>query len=476
MNERKLLVDTDTKHTMSSGLQHSEGFEVERIQQSFNIKVYGCIGDSPALKLMSNMIGHNGYYPCYYCDIKGVHIRKPRKRQYPYTPANNCRTVNSFYVLSREAQLKSQNIFGHLGISILEDVLDVPLPHGIIIDYAHVSLLRHFRDVIRVVASSLAPAMRGVQDFSFIKAIELKNLLLYGFIPHFMNYLTTDQLCFISLFTIGIRLLHADSVFNHTTSVTANNLFRQYYADHHKYFSHLANFVLHLHQHFQVLYDCHGPLSSINTFAQEDFIGYISKNKNGATSFDTILAYYYNIDVLLKNLDDKTMHNDNGNICFLILLKNNLGPLDLFLIERKHELFNELNNYHKQNCLCSDFYECIKTYRRFVLFNKIFHSLQYIKRKTTNSYFVQYLYRSEQPEFGIIKVFFQHRRYTYALIQNFQVVNAFSEYFKESQYYALLKQSIDKIYFVLKRTNNSRIVLADKIQRHLIIFENCKGK
>ena len=26
MNERKLLVDTDTKHTMSSGLQHSEGF------------------------------------------------------------------------------------------------------------------------------------------------------------------------------------------------------------------------------------------------------------------------------------------------------------------------------------------------------------------------------------------------------------------------------------------------------------------
>ncbi|CAF4676474.1 unnamed protein product [Rotaria socialis] len=187
------------------------------------------------------MIGHNGYYPCYYCDIKGVHIRKPRKRQYPYTPTSNCRTVNSFYVHSREARLKSQNIFGHLGISILEDVLDVPLPHGIIIDYAHVSLLRHFRDVIRVVASSLAPAVRQRIDDSLIKQRfphffhQLKNLLLYGFIPHFMNYLTTDQLSFISLFTIGIRLLHADSVFNHTTSVTANNLFRQYYADHHKY-------------------------------------------------------------------------------------------------------------------------------------------------------------------------------------------------------------------------------------------------
>ncbi|CAF1684484.1 unnamed protein product [Rotaria magnacalcarata] len=179
---------------------NQRSFEVERIQQSFNIKVYGCIDDSPALKLLSNMIGHNGYYPCYYCDIKGVHIRKPRKKQHPYTLTSNCRTVNSFYVHSREAQLKSQNIFGHLGISILEYVLDVPLPHEIIIDYAHVSLLRHYRDVIQVVASSLAPAvrqriddslikqrfphffhrnMRGVQDFSFIKAIELKNLLLY---------------------------------------------------------------------------------------------------------------------------------------------------------------------------------------------------------------------------------------------------------------------------------------------------------
>ena len=26
MNERKLLIDTDTRHTMSSGLQHSESF------------------------------------------------------------------------------------------------------------------------------------------------------------------------------------------------------------------------------------------------------------------------------------------------------------------------------------------------------------------------------------------------------------------------------------------------------------------
>jgi hypothetical protein len=214
-------------------------FHVEGNQQTYNIKIYGCIGDCPALKLMANINGHTGYFSCYYCQIKGVHIRKPRKRQYRYTPTINYRTVNSFYINSREAQQHNRKVCGHLGISILEDVLDIPLAYGIIIDYAHASLLRHFRDVTRMVSLSLPPAirqkidyslrkqafphffnrkMRGVKDFSFIKAIELKNLLLYGFIPHFMNYLTIDQLCFLSLFIIGIRLLHTDNVFVYSKS------------------------------------------------------------------------------------------------------------------------------------------------------------------------------------------------------------------------------------------------------------------
>ncbi|CAF1583807.1 unnamed protein product [Rotaria magnacalcarata] len=69
-------------------------FQVPNIHASFKVKVYGCIGDSPALKLMCNMIGHNGYLPCYYCDIKGIHVKKARKRQYPYTPSTKYRSIN----------------------------------------------------------------------------------------------------------------------------------------------------------------------------------------------------------------------------------------------------------------------------------------------------------------------------------------------------------------------------------------------
>ena len=308
-------------------------FQIPVIHASFKVKVYGCIGDSPALKLMCNMIGHNGYYPWHYCDIKGIYVQKARKRKYSYTPSIKYRSVNSFYSLSRAAQRKRQNIFGHLGISILENVLDVPLPHGILIDYAHVSLLRHFRDIVRVVWLSLSPMvrdkiddslkkqpfpnffhrkMRGVQEFSFIKATELRNLLLYGFIPHFMPYLTIKQLSFVALFTTGVRLIHSDEVFKDTTTDRAKHLLCRYYADHEQYFLHHANFVLHLHQHFHLLYDYHGPLSSINTFHYEDFIGYVSRNRNGTTSFESILPYYYNIDVFLKNLNEHSMEMNNG--------------------------------------------------------------------------------------------------------------------------------------------------------------------
>lgn len=285
---------------------------------------------------MANMIGHNGYFPCFYCYIEGQHVRQAAKRQYEYQATLHYRTVNSFQIHSREADLNNKNTFGHLGLSILDDVVDIPLPYSLIIDYAHVTLLRHFRGIVQTIVASIAPSvrreldfslrtqafphffhrkMRGVLDLSFIKAIELKNLLLYGFVPHFMRHLTIDQLCFVSLFLIGVRLLHSDYTFISNTSAVAHKLLCKYYEDHHIYFSHHANFVLHLHQHLSEVYKRYGPLSSINTFAQEDFIGHLNKNRNGTTSFENLFAYYYNIDTWLRNSNkNHSIHSVDGKI------------------------------------------------------------------------------------------------------------------------------------------------------------------
>ena len=56
------------------------------------------------------------------------------------------------------------------------------------------------------------------------------------------------------------------------------------------------------------LYDEHGPLSSINTFSYEDFIGYVSKNRNGTVFYHNLLTYYYNIDVHLRNSVQQLNH------------------------------------------------------------------------------------------------------------------------------------------------------------------------
>jgi hypothetical protein len=321
-------------------LRFFQEFQLEHPKQSFRVVVYGCIGDCPALKLLLNMIGHTGYFCCFYCHLKGVHNAEARKRQYPFQLPIDYRTTRSFQENGREAETKGQNVLGHLGASVLEHLVDISLPDCVLIDYTHVSLLRHFRDVVRTISRSLSPEtrksvdkllraqrfphffnrkMRGIEDFSHIKAIELKNLLLYGFIPHFLPHLSIDQLCFLALFIIGIRLLHVDQSFKPLTSTTADNLLSTYYREHHLFFRHHANFVLHLHQHYGRLYDQHGPLSSVNTFAQEDFMGYISSNKNGTKYFGNLMAHYYNIDVHLYHTFEERNSMNDGKFCALDL-------------------------------------------------------------------------------------------------------------------------------------------------------------
>lgn len=142
----------------------------------------------------------------------------------------------------------------------------------------------------------------------------------------------------------------------------------------------------------------------------------------------------------------------------------------------ENSVFPELFNYHKKNCDCNNYHACFKTYHRCLIGKKMYHSLQYVKRKNTISYFIKYAIGGDNFEFGAIKVFFQYKQQTYALVQNFQRVNAFSDYLKESRYYNLLKQSIDTFYFVLKKTNINRFILVKDIEKHMIIFQGILNK
>ena len=76
----------------------------------------------------------------------------------------------------------------------------------------------------------------------------------------------------------------------------SKELFLKYYQDHASNFDDLQlNLVLHLHVHFDQLFDHHGSLCYLGTFGQEDLMGAISKSYNGTRFHGQIITYHYEV-------------------------------------------------------------------------------------------------------------------------------------------------------------------------------------
>ena len=142
----------------------------------YKVLVYGLTGDCPAIKLATKHVNHQGYWCCWFCLTEGIHIG--HKRQHYFNDKPILRSVNEYSHYSKEAERLNKNIFGHLGISPLTPIFDIPLPRCIVLDYMHVSLLRHTRTVIQYVYRNyLKPKQRN----------ELDKLFRHQPFPHFFN-------------------------------------------------------------------------------------------------------------------------------------------------------------------------------------------------------------------------------------------------------------------------------------------------
>ncbi|CAF1295528.1 unnamed protein product [Rotaria sordida] len=99
------------------------------------------------------------------------------KRQYYSENHIRLRDERRYELESIKAVKTSSNVYGHLGRSILHDLLDVPLPHSIIVDYLHVSLLRHTKSIVKQIYKNLSPLQRT----------KLDTCLRSQKFPHFFN-------------------------------------------------------------------------------------------------------------------------------------------------------------------------------------------------------------------------------------------------------------------------------------------------
>jgi len=110
----------------------------------------------------------------------------------------------------------------------------------------HVSLLGHAKACILRLYQCLAPLqrveldqkmiqqqfphyfnrkMRCIKKFANLKANEIKNILLYGFLPNFQSYLSIERLSHFALYVCFLRLLHGAPVLGSETTVVDSKLF-----------------------------------------------------------------------------------------------------------------------------------------------------------------------------------------------------------------------------------------------------------
>lgn len=225
-------------------------------QRIYNLKIYGITGDCPALKKILNFIGHGGYDCCWFCYIHGQYING--KLQYCYEQQVILRNARQYLFESNEAHRTQTRVNGHLGKSILQHVIDIPLPHSILIDYSHATLLGHVKSIVLNVYHRLKPFQRSTLDnqlkrqkfphffnrklrpigeFANVKSTELRNLFFYALLPNLQALLPVDMLAHLALYVCSVRLLHGSSLFGDQTSEISKVLFSKFYEDHENFYT-----------------------------------------------------------------------------------------------------------------------------------------------------------------------------------------------------------------------------------------------
>ncbi|CAF3738937.1 unnamed protein product [Rotaria socialis] len=318
---------------------------IDILNVNHKLIIFGITGDCPASSLIINFINHNGYFSCWLCFIEGEHMNK--KRQYRYDTVR-LRTTDQYFKLSKKAELTQSNIRGHLGESVLNNILDVEFPEAIVLDYLHVSLLGHAKLIILSVYKQLKPAqrkelnsylrnqffprklvpldpiilvfhifsntyffwfyidffnrkLRSIDNFGFVKATEVSNVLFYGLLPHLISFMQIEQYSHLALYVCAMRLLHSGDVFDDKTSEVADQLFTEFYKDHELFYKTSQSLKLHLHAHFASLYETHGSLCNLGCFGQESFIGSVSSNHHGTQFYGDSITHFYNIDFAIQD-------------------------------------------------------------------------------------------------------------------------------------------------------------------------------
>lgn len=149
-----------------------------------------------------------------------------------------------------------------------------------------------------------------------------------------------------------------------------------------------------------------------------------------------------------------------------------LGLVDRFWLNPHDVLFKKVILHHQNTCHCGNIDNCIALYRRCIINQRIYHSIKYLQRKRSVNHFIEFRQRPNQISFGMILLFYTQQQQQLALIQHYERKCNYSDYFRHSEYYNLIKKPIDLYFFVLTKSMNYGVIRVDTITNHLIILKN----
>ena len=461
---------------LSSQLSHVKTNGIQ-IKSSEHIKIIFpmLMGDMPALSTMVQFVEPHAFYACMFCSTKGTYNHQGHCIIYDIDNNAELRTRESFekcakMAASMQSRISRDRTIGVKGLSTFSEILDVPLPHSVVIDAMHTVFLCHAKKLLVQLQTFIAKEnvpkinlklrsmnfihdiLRRPRSFSNVqkwKASEIRTFILYIGLPVLAEFIPEEISGDLALYCIIIRLLHDYWDNNKILSNSISSLLKMYMGSlsqkvkSNVYPPNLLTISTHTYLHLPLQCKKFGRLDWLTNFVFESFLGYLKAFIKGSSGAGQQLAFAFISNFLLSKLHDDD-HRAWGHFSIdketfgsNIIKISHDEPIRKFLLE---------NGFVHSNTIF---------FSRLHYGNVTYHSFLYSRKGSTCSYLVSYEHHGV-ISYGYALCLFSTNNECSVVVQKLTRVNqSLTACFSSHKYVTAIKDFVDKVYVVTKRVQPS---------------------
>jgi hypothetical protein len=433
------------------------------------------MGDMPALSTMVRFVEHNAFYACMFCNIKGTYNHDGHCVIYFIDNNVKLRTSENFekcaqLAASMQTRIDRERTMGVKGLSAFSEILDVPLPHSVVIDAMHTVFLCHSKKLLihlqtYITKENLLKINSKLRSINFIhdilrrpkslsnvqkwKASEVRLFILYIGLPVLVEFLPEEIIGDFALYNVILRLLHDYWDNDKKLSDSISNLLKIYIKNLSKnvisnvYPAKLLTISTHTHLHLPFQCKKFGRLNWLTNFVFESFLGHLKAFVKGSSGAGNQIGFAFISNFFLPKLQG----NDGRHFGHFSINNETFGS-NILKIQVSQSITDFL---YKNECISSS----TIFFSRLHYLNITYHSFLYSRKGSTCSYLVSYE-KNGVLVYGYILFFLSTDGNCSAVIQKLTCVNdSLTSCFSSYKYVSAIKGFTDNVYIVVKRVEPS---------------------